>query len=199
MVEFGSIGKPIEEFTSWIADDNGKPVPPRVVGEIVVKPKVPDVTMVGYFRDPERTSEVLRDGCVYTGDLGYMDEDGYFYYSGRKKDSLRRRGENVSAWEVERVVNAHPAVEESAVVGVTSEMGEQEIRVFVQLAPRRNLEPLDLIKWCERDLAYYQIPRFVDFIAEFPRGPTQRIRKSDLPVALAASWDLEKSGYRIRR
>jgi carnitine-CoA ligase len=195
----GSIGKPVEEFTSWIADDNGKPVPPQVVGEIVVKPTVPNVTMVGYFRDPQRTSEVVRDGCVYTGDLGYRDEDGFFYYSGRKKDSLRRRGENVSAWEVERVVNAHPAVEESAVVGVTSEMGEQEIRVFVQLAPRQSLEPLELIKWCERDLAYYQIPRFVDFVAEFPRGPTQRIRKSDLPVALAASWDLEKSGYKVRR
>jgi crotonobetaine/carnitine-CoA ligase len=137
-------------------------------------------------------------GCVYTGDLGYMDEDGYFYYSGRKKDPLRRRGENVSAWEVERVINAHPAVEESAVVGVASDMGEQEIRVFVQLAPRQTLEPLDLIKWCERDLAYYQIPRFVDFVTEFPRGPTQRIQKSDLPIALTSSWDLEKSGYKIR-
>jgi carnitine-CoA ligase len=195
----GSIGKPVEEFTSWIAADDGKPVPPRIVGEIVVKPTMPNVTMVGYFRDPQRTSEVLRDGCVFTGDLGYMDEDGFFYYSGRKKDSLRRRGENVSAWEVERVVNAHPAVEESAVVGVTSEMGEQEIRVFVQLAPRHSLEPLELIKWCERDLAYYQIPRFIDFVAEFPRGPTQRIRKSDLPVALGAAWDLEKSGYKVQR
>jgi crotonobetaine/carnitine-CoA ligase len=78
-------------------------------------------------------------------------------------------------------------------------MGEQEIRVFIQLAPQQRLEPLELIKWCERDLAYYQIPRFVDFVAEFPRGPTQRIRKSDLPVALAASWDLEKSGYKVRR
>lgn len=195
----GSIGKPVEEFTCWIAGDDGRPAPPGFVGEIVAKPKVPGITMVGYFRDPARTSEVLRDGCVYTGDLGYTDEDGYFYYSGRKKDSLRRRGENVSAWEVERVINAHPAVEESAVVGVTSEMGEQEIRVFVQLAPRRSLEPLDLIKWCERDLAYYQIPRFVDFVSEFPRGPTQRIRKSELKVALAASWDLEKSGYKVRR
>ena len=195
----GSIGKPVEEFTSWIAGDDGKPVPPHTVGEIVVKPKVPGITMVGYFRDPERTAEVLRDGCVYTGDLGYRDEDGFFYYSGRKKDSLRRRGENVSAWEVERVVNAHPAVEESAVVGVTSEIGEQEIRVFVQLAPQRQLEPLELIKWCERDLAYYQIPRYVDFVAEFPRGPTQRIQKSGLTAALAASWDLEKSGYKVRR
>jgi carnitine-CoA ligase len=195
----GSIGKPVEEFTSWIADDDGKPVPAHVVGEIVVKPKVPDIVMAGYFRDEARTRDVLRGGCVHTGDLGYMDQDGYFYYAGRKKDSLRRRGENVSAWEVERVVNAHPAIEESAVVGVASEMGEQEIRVFIQLAPGQSLDPPDLIKWCEQDLAYYQIPRFVDFVAEFPRGPTQRIRKSDLPTTFASSSDLEKSGYRIRR
>jgi crotonobetaine/carnitine-CoA ligase len=195
----GSIGKPVEEFDCWIADDDGKKVSPGVVGEIVVRPKLPNIAMVGYFRDPERTAEVLRDGCVHTGDLGYRDQDGFYYYSGRKKDSLRRRGENVSAWEVERVINAHPAVEESAVIGVTSDMGEQEIRAFVQLAPRQSLEPVELIQWCERDLAYYQVPRYVDFVAEFPRGPTQRIRKSDLPVALDASWDLEKSGYKLRR
>ena len=195
----GSIGKPVEELESWIADDNGKKLPPRAVGEIVVRPRIPKVVMAGYFRDRAKTAEVLRDGCVYTGDLGYVDEDGFFYYSGRKKDSLRRRGENVSAWEVERVINAHPAVEESGVVGVLSDMGEQEIRVFVQLAPRQKLEPLELIKWCEQGLAYYQIPRYVDFVSEFPRGPTQRIRKADLPIALAGSWDLEKSGYKLRR
>src|SRR6202011_4535882 len=128
-------------------DDEGRRLPPRTVGEIVVRPREPGITMVAYFRDPVRTSEVLRDGCVYTGNLGYTDEDGYFYYSGRKKDSLRRRGENVSAWEVERVINAHPAVEESGVVGVLSDMGEQEIRAFVQLAPRQSLEPIELIQW----------------------------------------------------
>jgi len=195
----GSIGKPVDEFEAWIAADDGQRAPAGVIGEIVVKPKASNITMVGYFRNPERTAEVLREGCVFTGDLGYMDADGFFYYSGRKKDSLRRRGENVSAWEVERVINAHPSVEESAVIGVASDMGEQEIRVFVQLAPNQSLEPLNLIKWCERDLAYYQIPRYIDFVAEFPRGPTQRIRKSDLPVALDASWDLEHSGYKIRR
>jgi crotonobetaine/carnitine-CoA ligase len=81
----GSIGKPVAEFTSWIADDDGKPAAPRVVGEIVVKPKAANITMVGYFRDPKRTSEVLRDGCVHTGDLGFMDEDGYFYYAGARR------------------------------------------------------------------------------------------------------------------
>jgi crotonobetaine/carnitine-CoA ligase len=147
--------------------------------------------MQGYFDAPQKTAEVLRDGSVYTGDLGYQDEDGFFYYSGRKKDSLRRRGENVSAWEVERVINAHPAVEESAVVGVASDMGEQDIRVFVKLAPGESLAAPDLIRWCERDLAYYQVPRYVDFVDDFPRGPTQRIRKSDLPVSVAGSWDCE--------
>src|SRR5262249_7602190 len=147
-------------------------------------------SMIGYFRDPAKTNEVLRDGCVYTGDLGYRDEDGFFYYSGRKKDSLRRRGENVSAWEVERVINAHPAVAESAVVGAAAEIGEQEIRAFVQLAPGHDLSALELIKWCEQELAYYQVPRYIDFVADFPRGPTQRIRKNELPVSLVGSWDL---------
>lgn len=141
----GSIGKPIAEFDSWIEGPNGEKLASRQIGEIVVRAKVPDITMQGYFRAPEQTREVLKNGCVYTGDLGYMDEEGYFYYVGRKKDSLRRLGENVSAWEVERVVNAHPAVEESAVVGVASEFGEQDIRVFVKLAPGKILDPLDLI------------------------------------------------------
>jgi crotonobetaine/carnitine-CoA ligase len=195
----GSIGKPIPELESWIEGDDGRRLPPRDIGEIVVRPKLPGIIMQGYFGDPVRTAETIRNGCVYTGDLGYQDEDGFYYYAGRKKDSLRRRGENVSAWEVERVINAHPAVEEAAVVGVNSGMGEQDIRVFVKLAPGETLEPIELIRWCERDLAYYQIPRFVDFVDEFPRGPTQRIRKGDLPVDTAAGFDLERTGYTINR
>lgn len=188
----GSIGKPAEEFDSWIAGENGERVPNGTVGEIVVRPKVPGIVMLEYFRAPTLTSEVLRDGCVYTGDLGYQDDDGFFYYSGRKKDSLRRRGENVSAWEVERVINAHPAVEESAVVGVSSEMGEQDIRAFVKLVTGASADPLDLIRWCQRELAYFQVPRYVDFVDDFPRGPTQRIRKNDLPNDISLSWDAEK-------
>jgi carnitine-CoA ligase len=195
----GSIGKPIAEFESWIEGDDGRRLPPGEIGEIVVRPKLPGIIMQGYFRDPAGTAGTLRDGCVHTGDLGYQDEDGFFYYAGRKKDSFRRRGENVSAWEVERVINTHPAVEESAVVGVDSSMGEQDIRVFVKLAPGETLEPIELIRWCERDLAYYQIPRYVDFVDDFPRGPTQRIRKSDLPVDTPASFDRERAGHTVNR
>ncbi|UVO30474.1 AMP-binding protein [Bradyrhizobium arachidis] len=189
----GSIGKPAEEFESWIAGENGERLPNGTVGEIVVRPKVSRIVMQGYFQAPKLTSEVLRDGCVYTGDLGYQDDDGFFYYSGRKKDSLRRRGENVSAWEVERVINAHPAVEESAIVGVSSEMGEQDIRAFVKLVAGTVPDPVDLLQWCQRELAYYQVPRYFDFVEEFPRGPTQRIRKNDLSKDLSTSWDVEKS------
>jgi crotonobetaine/carnitine-CoA ligase len=195
----GSIGKPVEEFEAWIEGPDSARLPPRAIGEIVVRPASPGIAMSGYFRNAAASAQTLRDGSVYTGDLGYRDEDGFFYYAGRKKDSLRRRGENVSAWEIERVVNAHPAVEESAVVGVPSSLGEQDIRVFVKLAPGKRLDPLELIHWCERDLAYYQIPRFVDFVEEFPRGPTQRIRKHDLPLAQPSGWDLEASGYKVSR
>ncbi|MET4260854.1 crotonobetaine/carnitine-CoA ligase [Bradyrhizobium sp. S3.12.5] len=190
----GSMGRPVEEFDSWIAGEDGKMLPNGEIGEILVRPKLPGVVMCGYFRDPKKTAEVLRDGCVYTGDLGFRDEDGFFYYAGRKKDSLRRRGENVSAWEVEQVINSHPEVEESAVVGVASDMGEQDIRAFVKPASGSRIDPLDLIRWCEARLAYYQVPRYLDFVVEFPSGPTQRIRKVELPTSLAGSWDVESSG-----
>lgn len=189
----GSIGKPADEFESWIAGESGERLPNGTVGEIVVRPKVSRIVMQGYFRAPGLTSEVLRDGCVYTGDLGYQDDEGFFYYSGRKKDSLRRRGENVSAWEVERVINAHPSVEESAVVGVSSEMGEQDIRAFVKLVPGASADPLVLLQWCQRELAFYQVPRYFEFVDDFPRGPTQRIRKNDLSKDLSRNWDAEKA------
>ena len=194
----GSIGLPVQEFDSWIEGEDGNRLEPGEIGEIVLKPKMPDITMTGYFHDAKKTGEVLRNGCVYTGDLGYRDENGYFYFSGRKKDSLRRRGENVSAWEVERVINAHPAVEESAVIGVPSEIGEQDIKVFVKLADSKSLEPVALIKWCEQSLAYYQIPRFIEFVEDFSRGPAQRIRKSELTLSVQGNWDLDRSSHQIK-
>ncbi len=188
----GSIGKPVAEFDAFIADDAGKPVPDGTVGEIVLRPKGPGITMLEYLGNPEKTAEVLRDGCVFSGDLGYRDGTGNFYFSGRKKDALRRRGENVSAWEVERVINAHPTVEESAVIGVPSEMGEQDIKAFVRAAPGGAVSPADILAWCKQHLAYYQVPRFIEVVTDFPRGPTQRIRKTELPLSTAGSWDAEQ-------
>lgn len=190
----GSIGTPVEEFEAWIENEQGLRADTAEIGEIVLRPKIPGIVMNGYFNDPVRTAEVMRDGCVRTGDLGYRDASGHFYFSGRKKEALRRRGENVSAWEVERIINAHPDVEESAVIGVASEMGEQDIMAFIKPAPDKAIQPLQIIRWCEHHLAYYQIPRYIRLMDEFPRGPTQRIRKQELLPDTADAWDFEASG-----
>lgn len=187
----GSIGKAVDEFEVFIAGEDGKQLPDGEVGELVMRPKMPGITMKEYFGKPDKTAEVLRDGCVFSGDLGYRDASGYFYFSGRKKDALRRRGENVSAWEVERVINAHPAVEESAVIGVASQMGEQDIKAFIRAAPEQTVDPAQIYDWCQKHLAYYQLPRFIEIVEDFPRGPTQRIRKTELPATAEAGWDAD--------
>ena len=195
----GSNGKAAPYFEVRIADDEGAPLGPGQRGEIVVREREPGLITKGYFRDPDATARTLKDGWLYSGDLGYFDEDGNYFFVGRKKDSIRRRGENVSAWEVERHVNTHPDVEECAAIGVDSEIGEQDIKLFVKAVPGRSPDALDLIQWCESGLAYFQIPRYIDFIDEFPKTATFRIQKEKLEKSVAGSWDLEASGHTIER
>jgi crotonobetaine/carnitine-CoA ligase len=184
----GSIGRPVPHFEVKLED-----------GEIVVREREPGLLMKGYLKDHERTADALRDGWLHTGDFGAFDADGFFYFSGRQRDRLRRRGENVSAWEIEQVVSMHAAVEACAVIGVPSEVGDEDIKVLVKPLAGARLDPLDLIKWCERHLAYFQIPRYVELVDEFPRTPTERIRKDQLSASVAGCFDLEQSGYRPRR
>ncbi|MCA6113061.1 AMP-binding protein [Bradyrhizobium cenepequi] len=197
----GSIGTPVEEFDSSMADHQGKAVGPGVVGEIVLKPKSPSVAMTCYWGAPEKTAEVLRDRCVYTGDLGMVDQAGNFYFKGRKKDAMRRRGQNVSAWEVERVLNAAPDVEDSAMIGVDSGLGDhdQEILAVIKLRDGARADPVGIIGFCAEQLAYYQVPRFIQFVNEFPRGPTQRILKKEIAANLENAWDAEKAGLKPKR
>ncbi len=196
----GAIGRPAPEFESWIADEAGRPVAAGVTGEIVLRPLLPGVTMTGYFREPEKTAEVLRaDGLVYTGDLGMQDVQGQFFFKGRKKDALRRRGENISAWEVERVINQVPGVEESAVVGVAAAVGEQDILALIKPAQGSGVDPMAILNFCDQQLAYYQIPRYVLVVEDFPRGPTQRIRKGEIQFDIAHAFDAEKVGWRPTR
>jgi crotonobetaine/carnitine-CoA ligase len=154
--------------------------------------------MKGYLENPQATAAALRDGWLHTGDLGRYDEEGDFFYVGRKTDSIRHRGENISAWEVERVLNSHPAIQESAVIGVKADIGEQELKAFVKRAAGALLEPLDLIKWCEPRMPRYQIPRYIVFVETFEKTPTQRIRKEALSTDTTNCWDLERSGYRLK-
>jgi len=195
----GSIGKPYPYFEVRIADGKGQTAPVGRSGEICVREKEAGLIMKGYLENSEGTGAELRDGWLYTGDLGCCDAEGDFYYLGRKKDSFRRRGENISAWEVEHTINAHPDIQECAVVGVAAEIGEQEVKVFIKCVPGITLDPLDFIRWCEPRMPYYQIPRYIAFVEEFKKTPTQRISKDKLSRDTADCWDLEKSGYRIRR
>lgn len=164
-----------------------------------MREKEPGLIVRGYLENSEGNGAELRNGWFYTGDLACCDEAGDFYYLGRKKDSFRRRGENISAWEVERIINAHPDIEESAVVGVDAEIGEQDLKVFIKCAAGITLDPLDFIKWCEPRMPYYQIPRYITFVGDFAKAPTQRILKDYLSTDTKDCWDLKASGYRIRR
>jgi crotonobetaine/carnitine-CoA ligase len=160
-----------------IADDHEREVPRGKIGEIVIKnPAV----MKGYYKDPELTGKVIRDGWLHTGDQAWMDEDGYFYFADRKRDVIRRRGENVSSIEVENVINAHPKVLESAVLGVSSELYDDEIKAYIIPKPNETLDPLEIVKWCKERLAYFKVPRFIEFRTEFPKTPTHRVQKYKL-------------------
>lgn len=194
--KFGSVGTPLPYFEVRIADDSGAFLGPNQRGEIWVRAKESGVVMKEYFRNPEAAAATLVDGWLRTGDFGYCDEEGFFYYAGRKKDSLRRRGENISAWEVERVLNQHPDIAESAVVGVDNDIADQDVKAFIRLKPGHDLDPLALIKWCEPRMARFQIPRYVAFIDQFPKTPTERIRKELLSRANDDCWDLERSDSR---
>lgn len=192
--KLGSIGKAVDFFAVEVVDDAGNVTAPREVGEIRVAENERGTMVARYHKDPETTAKTIRDGWLYTGDLAWRDEDGFIFFLGRKKDSLRRRGENISAWEVERVINDHPAVEESALIGVTNEMADEDLKLFVKLKPGKRLGAEELLRWCEPRMAAFQIPRFVAFVDDFRKTPTQRIQKQFLSKDVAdGCFDRERT------
>jgi crotonobetaine/carnitine-CoA ligase len=199
--KIGSCGKPTENMEVLIVDDNDFPVPPGVVGEIVARGKVPWTMSLGYYNMPEKTVELIRNHYYHTGDAGYLDEDGYLYFVDRVKDYIRRRGENISSFEVERSVNAHPKVAESAAVGVKSELAEDEVKIVIVLKEGEILGPKELLAFLEPRMPYFAIPRYVEFVESLPKTPTGRVQKNLLREAgiTANTWDRERADYKIKR
>jgi crotonobetaine/carnitine-CoA ligase len=150
---------------------------------------------------PDKTAESFQNLWFHTGDLGKKDADGYFYFVDRKKDALRRRGENISSFEVERAVNSHPSVLESAAVAVPSELAEDEVKICVVLRPGAALTPEALIRHCNERMPYFAVPRYVEFMESLPKTPTERIEKYKLKQAgiTPSTWDREKAGVQITR
>lgn len=190
----GSIGKPLSYFEVKLIDDDGKEVAPDETGELLVRAREPGLHFLGYFRNEQATREAMQGDWFCTGDLARKDHDGWLYFAGRKKDTVRRRGINISAWEVERVVGEHAAIEECALVGVPSELGDDELKLFVRLVPGERLDPIDFVRWCKPRMPYFQIPRYVEFIDEFPKTPTQRIQKNRLSRSVDRALDLATFG-----
>ena len=182
----GSVGKPAPYFGVRIVDAEGIDKDINQKGEIVVKELEEGLLTPGYFRNEEATSAAIRDGWLFTGDLGYFDQSGHLYYAGRIKDSIRRRGENISAWEIERVVEQLSFVEQAAAIGVPDELDDEEIKLFVKLTEAVQVEsPIAAVhNWCLERLPDFQVPAYIVIIEEFPMTGTERIRKEVLSTDL---------------
>jgi crotonobetaine/carnitine-CoA ligase len=176
----GSLGKPIAGAKDCkVVDENNNPVPPGVPGELIFR--VGDKKGgVSYYKNEQATSKKMRNGWMYTGDIVRADEDGYLYFVGRDSDSMRKGGENVSAYEVEHVITQHPAVEDVAVYAVPSELAEDEIMASIKLVPGKTATAQEIRDFLKNRLAKFAIPRFIRFVDEFPMTQTHRIIKKQL-------------------
>lgn len=174
-----------------ILDDEGRDVADGTVGELAVK--IPTL-MQGYYRDPEQTKAAFRDGWFLSGDLVRRDPDGYYFFVARKKDIIRRRGENVAGAELDRVIGEHPAVSEAAAIAVDSELGEDEILVAVVRKTGTALSAEEIRDWCAARLAAHKVPRFVAFVDQLPHTPTHKVAKHVLkkdPTLRARAVDFQ--------
>jgi crotonobetaine/carnitine-CoA ligase len=183
-----------------IVDHEGKNVDTGHRGELLLRSRMSHAFMDGYFKMPNQTAEAMRDGWFHSGDMVSADPDGYLRFVDRIKQSIRRRGENISSWEVEQIVDAHPQVLESAAVGVPSELGEEEVKICVVLRPGVTLDPVDIVRWCETRMAYFMVPRYVELRETLPKTATERIEKYKLKEeGTTRAWDREAAGYVLNR
>ncbi len=185
----GSIGRPLPWLRLELLDDEDRPVAIGDLGQIVLSSDVEGVFLPGYLDDPQATAQSLRGGKLYTGDIARQDADGDLYFVGRRTDSMRVRGENVSAWEIERVFATHPAIAAVAAVGVQGAAGEQEIFLNVQFRPGAEVAFPALAAWADRLLAPFQQPRYYARVSRFELTPSERIRKHLLSRDVSTAWD----------
>ncbi len=190
----GACGKVVDEYEVVIAGREGTP---DSQGEILVRGREPGITMTGYHAMPAATAEVIdEDGWVHTGDRGAIDADGFLTFHGRLNDSIRRRGENISAYEVEQLLVSHPDVLEVAAVGVPSELTEDDVKACVVLRPGSEISPAELHAFCRERAPGFMVPRYIEILVELPKTPTQKIEKFKLRDAQenVLTWDAEARG-----
>jgi crotonobetaine/carnitine-CoA ligase len=191
LVDGTSCGRPRPGVTARVVDEHDEPVAPGTVGELVLRADEPWEFNLGYWRNPEKTAEAWRNQWLHTGDAFRADADGNFYFVDRLKDAIRRRGENISSFEVEAEVEAHPAILESAAVAVPASAGEDEVKVVVALKSGERLDPAELHGFLQGRLPAYMVPRYIEVRSEeLPKTPTGKIRKAALREdGVGSAWD----------
>ena len=197
----GRMGRVMPGFDARVVDEHDVEVPDGVAGELVMRADEPFVFATGYWRNDEATVAAWRNLWFHSGDRVVRDQDTYFRFLDRMKDAIRRRGENISAWEVEQVVLEHPDVASVAAIPVPSELGEDEVLVCVVPRAGVTLDPVGLIRFCEPRLAYFAVPRYVELVDELPLTENGKVRKFVLRERglTAAAWDREAAGIKLRR
>lgn len=176
-------GRPRPGIQCRIVDENDYDVPVGTVGELLIRSDEPWSMMAGYLGMPEATVEKWRNLWLHTGDAFKMDEDGNYYFVDRLKDAIRRRGENISSVELEASVNRHPSVLECAAVGVQSEFDEEEVKIVVVPLPGKTIDAFELCTFLKNEVPRFMVPRYIEFVAELPRTPTEKIQKARLREA----------------
>lgn len=181
-----------------IVDDQDRELPPGESGEILVRPLRRYVMFEGYWRRPAETMKVLRNMWFHTGDIGKFDANGWFYFLDRKKDYLRRRGENISSVEMESVFSKHPAIAEVAVHAVLADL-EDDVKVTCTLVVNAKISEEELCRWSIDNLPYFAVPRFIEFRTELPKNPVGRVLKYELrdQGVTVTTWDRDKSGIEL--
>jgi len=197
----GTCGRPRPGVSARVVDDNDIEVETGKVGELVLRTDAPWAMSHGYYGNPEATARTWRNGWFHTGDAFRRNEKGEFFFVDRIKDAIRRRGENISSFEVEAAINGHPDVREVAVVGVPSEFGEDEVLAVVAPVEGRLIDCIALLDWLQPRLAHFMIPRYIRVVRALPKTPTQKVQKHLLRAdgVVEGTWDREAAGVRIRR
>ena len=192
----GSAGKVCSDYYDVrVFDENDCELPVGQVGEVVVRQLRPYSMLDAYWKNPEATLKAMRNQWFHTGDLGRFDSEGYFYFVDRGKDYMRRRGENISSFEVEGALVRHPAILDSAVVSAPSEVGEDEVKAFITLRPGMSVEFPELVAFCVEHMPYYAVPRYLKILDELPRTPSGKVQKGPLRVRPNGEcWDRELDG-----
>ena len=197
----GTCGRPNPPFQVRIVDEDGKELPAGASGEIVVRTADRLLMCLGYDGMPEKTEEAWTGGWFHTGDRASRDDEGRFWFQDRIKDAMRRQGENISSYEVERIVGTHPDVSECAAIAAPADVGEDEVRVVVVPRAGSTVDPEELFRYCDEHMAYFMVPRFIDVVDELPRTPTSKVEKYKLRGAgpQPTTWDAKVAGWRPTR